>query len=102
MNVSTMLWEAAGIFILIQTALGWVGWAFGKSKGRAVAGFVLGFLLGPIGLILTIALPRQPGCLPVKLPPICPTCFEALTPGATRCSRCDGGQAAEASGIGRA
>ena len=46
MNVSTMLWEAAGIFILIQTALGWVGWAFGKSKGRAVAGFVLGFLFG--------------------------------------------------------
>ena len=100
MNVSNMLSAAAvaGVCLVMPLALGWAGWALCKSKGWGVAGFVLGFLLGPIGLILGIALPTRPGFLTLGLPPICPNCYEQLAPGATRCEHCDGQQAVGPSG----
>ena len=97
MNLLLMLW-VPGIFLLISLALGWAGWALCKSKGRGIAGFVLGFLLGPIGLILGIALPTRAGFLSIRLPRICPKCYEQLAPGTTRCEHCDGKQPVGPSG----
>ena len=36
----------------VATGLGFAGWGIGKSKGRAAAGWWLGFLLGIIGVII--------------------------------------------------
>lgn len=40
------------IWLVVATGLGFAGWGIGKSKGRAAAGWWLGFLLGIIGVII--------------------------------------------------
>ena len=52
----------------------------GSKKNAASQGFFLGFLLGPIGLIITIFIKgnRRP----------CPRCLEFIDPAATKCSKC--------------
>jgi hypothetical protein len=40
------------IWLVVATGLGFAGWGIGKSKGRAAAGWWLGFLLGVIGVII--------------------------------------------------
>jgi hypothetical protein len=88
MEVTRMLWLAAGLVFMVQFALGGGGWALCKSRGHGKTGFVLGFMLGPIGLMVAAALPRKPGYLRVRLPPICPKCYEVLAPDAPQCDRC--------------
>lgn len=46
------------IVLAVASGLGLAGWAIGKDKGRPVAGWWLGFLLGLIGLIIVALLPR--------------------------------------------
>lgn len=46
------------IVLVVACGLGFAGRAIGKDKGRPVAGWWLGFLLGLIGLIILACLPR--------------------------------------------
>ena len=45
----------AGIFIAILCC-GLIGLAVGRTRGREFAGFMLGLLLGPLGICIAIAL----------------------------------------------
>lgn len=49
---------------LIGALMGWVvtillGWMVGESRGRPGAGFLCAFLLGPLGVIVALFLPRE-------------------------------------------
>lgn len=48
------------ITLFVELVFGLIGIAIGNTKGRAAAGFVLGLLLGPIGLLITAVLDRTP------------------------------------------
>jgi hypothetical protein len=62
-------------------ALGVMGSFIGKGfRNQMLAGFVLGFLLGPIGWGLVLGLPDRRA--------ICPACRESIAVGATRCKHC--------------
>jgi hypothetical protein len=63
--------------ILINTL---VGWAIGNWRGRAAFGLLVGFLLGPIGWIITLVLPQ--------IGPQCPQCCGFINRGAIRCCHC--------------
>jgi hypothetical protein len=76
-------------FALIQLALAGFGWTICRSRGRGGAGFLLGFAMGSIGVVLASALPSAPGRYQIRLPPICRKCYELLAPGATACPHCD-------------
>ena len=45
-------------FVLSVVLFGWIGGACGVSRGRKTAGMWLGILLGPIGCIIALFLPR--------------------------------------------
>ena len=46
-------------WLIVVILCGLVGIALGSTVGRKVAGFWLGFLLGPIGWIIVFLLPRE-------------------------------------------
>ena len=45
--------------MLVVSCLGCAGGRIGRSRYRTVEGFVLGILLGPLGWLITLALPRR-------------------------------------------
>lgn len=48
------------LFILVLVvACAWAGEAIGKSKGHAGAGFLLGLLLGAIGVVIIACFPKS-------------------------------------------
>jgi hypothetical protein len=51
-------WQV-GIWLVMGTVFGLIGWGIGKGKGRAAAGWWLGLLLGIIGVIIIACLPRS-------------------------------------------
>jgi hypothetical protein len=51
-------WQV-GIWLVAAVIFGLIGQAIGKPKGRAAAGWWLGFLLGIIGVIIIACLPRS-------------------------------------------
>jgi hypothetical protein len=53
---------AAGllVFVLFMILCGFIGRAVGLNKGFAGLGFVLGLLLGPIGILIVAVMPRTP------------------------------------------
>ncbi len=55
MNPDVLLVVVGGSFVMSLLGL-WIG----ASRGRAGAGFLCGFLLGPLGVILTLFLPEVP------------------------------------------
>ena len=60
---------------------GAIGLAIGRSfKGRPLAGFIYGVLLGPLGLVVAAIM----GDARRK----CPECRSAIPAGATRCRHC--------------
>jgi hypothetical protein len=49
------------VLILWVVVFGGVGHELGSYRGRGGAGFLLSMLLGPVGWLLTVLLPRTPG-----------------------------------------
>jgi len=58
---------------------GLLGHLLGKRNGRGTEGAVLSFLFGPVGLIITLFLPRARTC---------PFCGKAIVKRAIRCVHC--------------
>lgn len=50
-------WFFFFIFLVITSSIG--GW-IGEMRGRKALGFVLGFLLGPFGILIVLLLPATP------------------------------------------
>ena len=69
---------------------GLVGGAIGASKGRAGAGILLGSLLGPIGIIISLFLTSQK-TLDTKTQKVCPNCAERIQKAAKVCRYCGAG-----------
>jgi hypothetical protein len=77
---------------VVWLALGFIGYWIGARKGMGAAGFVLGFFLGPIGLVIIAVIQpnqeqrdrvaRQRGMMR------CPHCHEFIRSGATACRFC--------------
>ncbi len=74
MEVAIWLWVAIG---------GLIGAAIGTKKNRALGGFVLGLILGPIGWLLVAVGPdlREKG-------PSCPHCGGEMALGKAVCRHC--------------
>ena len=63
---------------------GVVGASLASEKGRGVAGFWLGFIFGPIGIVIALLLkPSTSGLRP------CPFCAELIQPVALKCRFCN-------------
>ena len=69
------------LILLWMLTVGLAGYYIGKSRGHADTGCCLGFLLGPIGWIITACLPPRGGAM-------CPFCRERVQPKATICPHC--------------
>jgi hypothetical protein len=65
---------------LIATVWGAIGVGIGVPKGQPIAGGFLGFLLGPLGILLLVI---SSG----KLVP-CPSCCQKIKKGALTCKHC--------------
>ena len=70
------------VFIFWFVACGAVGLAIGRGRNNAMGGFWLGFLLGPIGWIITAVTDYRPQC---------PACASRINPGARICPACRSG-----------
>jgi hypothetical protein len=66
--------------IIIWIICGIAGAVIGANKNAGCAGFTLGFLLGPIGLLIAIFMKGD------RLP--CPACREYISTSATKCPKC--------------
>ena len=93
-------------YFILWILCSFAGWKIGDSKGRPVLGFVLGFLLGLIGLaIIAVMRPAQPRAyavapLPMSTPYVapppmvapvsyaCPSCRAPISPAASMCGSC--------------
>lgn len=83
------------VFVIVAflgLIFGSIGAAIGKNKGLAVAGFLLGVLCGPIGLVVVAVIqPSQERSDRVAREhgmTQCPHCREYVRPDATVCSHC--------------
>ncbi|HQT95611.1 MAG TPA: hypothetical protein PK435_13335 [Thermoanaerobaculaceae bacterium] len=66
--------------IIAWAVCGLLGWAIGSGKGRAEEGAVLGFALGPLGVIIAMF----EGDKRTR----CQFCREPVAPDATTCPHC--------------
>jgi hypothetical protein len=80
-------------FIVIWIVSSILGVMIGSSKGRGGAGFALGFLLGPLGVIIALFL--KPNSGKVEAEAIvsggmrkCPYCAELVKTEAVICKHC--------------
>ena len=67
-------------FVVTWIICGIIGAMIGSSKGARGTGFWLGFLLGPIGVIIAVMMKGNG--------PKCHFCKEELNPQATVCAHC--------------
>jgi hypothetical protein len=80
------------VLLAVWVGLGFAGGAIGRSKGMENSGFLLGLLLGPIGLIIiAVTQPSQERRDQVARKQgmvSCPHCNEFVRPGASVCRHC--------------
>ncbi len=57
-----------------------LGWAVGSSRGRGAFGFTLGLLLGPLGFLIVLLLPKDGRK--------CPFCLGVIPKQAVTCMHC--------------
>lgn len=69
-----------GIF-LYAAVFGTLGLAIGREKGLGTLGFVVGAILGPLGVALTLAMPPAPSH-------VCPECGGLISPAYRKCKSC--------------
>lgn len=77
------------IFVLLAAGVifGIIGALAASTKGNASAGFLFGFLLGPLGIVIAMLIPASAQAAAFR----CPYCRGALPDGkVTRCSHCGG------------
>lgn len=70
-----------------------LGWMIGKGKGRGGTGLVLGILLGPLGVIITLFLKADVYTVEAEAVAAgsarkCPFCAELVKPEAIVCKHC--------------
>jgi MFS family permease len=71
-------------FFLPALVCGWIGWLIGRRIMRDVAGFFLGFLLGPFGWLVAVLLKDgRPLCVKCYTPnheyaSVCRACREKI------------------------
>ena len=79
--------ETLFTLVVIWTICGVAGAIVGSPKNAAGAGFLLGFLLGPIGIIVAFAVDGRRKC---------PKCATRVNAGATICPQCSSKLVADA------
>lgn len=73
--------------ILLWIAFTIIGTAIGHNKGRAGEGALLGFVLGPIGILIALCLKSQKE-LEERNTKECPHCAERVAVAAKLCKHC--------------
>jgi hypothetical protein len=82
------------VLVLLWIMFGAIGWVIMKNKGRdGCAGALLGFLLGPIGIIIALILKPDHKVLDREKLDAgdmrkCPSCAELIKVEARRCRYC--------------
>lgn len=80
--------------VIIWLLFGIISAVVGSNKGRSGCGwFILGILLGPLGLILALVVPPDQAELEVRqildgTKRRCPICAELVKPEAKKCHYC--------------
>jgi hypothetical protein len=74
---------AAGFWLLSAV----VARSFASDRGRATAGFFLGLLYGPLGVVMALLLPSATDG-DVRRSGSCPFCYEPVHVKATICPHC--------------
>lgn len=82
--------ELLGLWIICGIGAGMIGAA---KRARGCSWMLAGFLLGPIGLLIAIGMPRDEAALQresVMLGELraCPSCAELIRPAAVVCRYC--------------
>lgn len=74
------------ILIVLWLICGIIAAAIGDNKGHGCLGAILGFVLGPIGILITYVLPNDN--IPPEATKKCPFCAEAIMREAKVCKHC--------------
>ena len=67
--------------VLYIAVFGIGGFAIGNAKGLALIGFIVGAILGPLGVVIMFAVPPAPSH-------VCPHCGGLISTGFAKCKNC--------------